>query len=42
VKKTKKKEKEGKIFWPSGNFLVWYFIVPLVVLSMVKTLEDEQ
>ena len=49
-KKKKKKEEEEEekkkqTFWPSVDFLVRYFcnaFVPLGVLFVMKTLEDEQ
>ena len=48
-KKKKKKEeaekKKKQTFWPSVDFLVRYFcnaFVPLGVLFVMKTLEDEQ
>jgi len=38
-------EEEERTFWPSGDFLVWYFrdaFSPLGVLFVMKTLEDER
>ena len=44
-KKKKKKKQKEKHFWPSGDFLVWYFccfLATLGVLFVMKTLKDER
>ena len=43
LKKEKKKKKEKEKHWRfTGSILLWYLLVPLGVLIVMKTLEDEQ
>ena len=39
-KKKKKKKKKEKTFWPSGDFLVWYFVMLFSATGCVKRHEN--